>query len=70
MGAVSAFTTGNYTRQPAAATLFLNSVALSFLMEVKSDVIKDTNSAKTSESFVTVEVLIGRMFFAFIPLIY
>ena len=30
MGAVGAFTTGNYLGQPAAASLFLNSVDLSF----------------------------------------
>ena len=70
MGAVSAFTTGNYPRQPAVASLFLNSVDLSFLMKVKSDIIKDINFAKMSESFATVEVLIERTFFAFSPLIY
>ena len=48
MDAVSAFTTGNYPRQPAAASLFLNSVDLSFLMEVKSDVYKGINFTKIS----------------------
>ena len=50
-----------FPHQPAADSLFLNSVDLSFLMEVKSDVIKDINSAK---------ILIERTFFAFIPFMY
>ena len=39
----------NFPYQPAADSLFLNSVDLSFLMEVKSDVIKEINSAKMSQ---------------------
>ena len=70
MGTVSAFTTGNYPCQPAAASLFLNSVDLSFLMEVKSDLIKDISFAKLSESFATFEALIEHIFFAFSPFIY
>ena len=56
MGAVSTFTTGNYPRQPATASLCLNSVDLSFLMEVKPDVIKDINFAKISESYLNIFV--------------
>ena len=48
MGAVSAFTTGNYSRQPAAVYLFVKSANLSFMLEFKSDVIKDVSSAKVS----------------------
>ena len=70
MGVVSAFMMGNYPQQPAAAFLFLNSVDLSFLMEIKSDVIKDISFAKMSESFATVELLIEGTFFAFSPLIH
>ena len=39
-------------------------------MEVKSDVIKDINSAKMSESFASVEVLTERTSFTFSPLMY
>ena len=45
MGAVS---TGNYHRQRAAVYLFVKSVNLSFILEFKSDVIKDVSSAKMS----------------------
>ena len=58
MGAVSTFTTWNYPRQPAAASLVVNSVDLSVLTDAKSDVNKDVSSAKMSESFTTAEVLI------------
>ena len=51
MGAVNTFKTGNYSRQPVAASWFLNSVDLPFFMEIKYDVIKGTISAKLSESF-------------------
>ena len=54
MYAVSAFKAGNYPCQPAAAPLFLNSVDLSFLMEIKSDVMKDISSTKMYETFTTV----------------
>ena len=59
----------NYHRQAAAASLFLNSVDLSFWIEVKSDVIKDINFATVCVAFATVEVLVERTFFAFSPLI-
>ena len=49
MATVIAFTTGNYPHQPAATSLFLNSVDLFFFMEVKYDVIKDISFAKMSE---------------------
>ena len=52
MGAVNTFKTGNYSRQPVAASWFLNSVDLPFFMEIKFDIIKDTISAKLSESTV------------------
>ena len=51
MGAVRAFTTGNYPHQSAAAFLFVNFVDLSVLMDNKSDVNKDVSSAKMSESY-------------------
>ena len=70
MGAVSASVKGNYHHQLAAPLLSLNSVELSFLMEVKSDVIKDFGFAKMSELFAIVEVLIKRTFFVFSPFIY
>ena len=72
MGAVSVFMTGNCFRQSAAASLFFNLVDLSFLMKVKSDVMKNISFDKMSESFATVEVLVERTFFAtfFSPLIY
>ena len=46
MGAVSAFITRNYPYEPAAAYLCVRSVNLSFMLEFKSDVIKDVSSAK------------------------
>ena len=54
MGAVNAFMVGNYPCQPAAASLFLNSVDLTFLVEVESDIIKNVSFAKLSELFATV----------------
>ena len=48
MGAVCTFMTPNYPCQPSVGSLFLNSVDLSFLMEVKSDVYKGVNFTKIS----------------------
>ena len=64
------FTMGNYPRQPAAASLFLNSPDLSFLMEVESDVIKYVSFTKVPQSFATIKLLIEGTFFAFSPFIY
>ena len=58
IGAVNPFTTWNYPHQPAAASLFVNFVYLPVLMDTKSDINKDVNSAKMSESFAIAEVLI------------
>ena len=44
MDTVSAFTTGNYPRQPAVVSLFVSCVGLSVLKDVKSDVNKDVSS--------------------------
>ena len=64
------FTMGNYPRQPAAASLFLNSPDLSFLMEVESVVIKYVSFTKVPQSFATIKLLIKGTFFAFSPFIY
>ena len=37
MGAVNTSTTGSYTRQPAAVSLFVNSVDFPILMDAKTD---------------------------------
>ena len=63
MGAENVFTTGNYPFSPVAAFLFLNSLDLSFLMEVKYDAIKDVSFGKKSELFAAIEAL--RIFFYF-----
>ena len=70
MGAVSAFTTGNYPRQPVVLYMFVKSVNFSFILEFKSDVIKGVSSAKMSHSFPAVEVLMKHTFFAFSPFLY
>ena len=44
MDPVSAFTTGNYPRQPVVVYLFVKSVNLSFMLLFKSVVIKDVSS--------------------------
>ena len=67
MGAESVLTTGNYPLSSAAASLFLNSPDLSFLMNVKSDVIKDVSFAKKSELFAFIEAL--HIFFLFLNLL-
>ena len=46
MGAEGVFTTGNFRLSPAAASLFLNSLDLSFLMKAKSDALKGVSFAK------------------------
>ena len=46
MGAVRAFSAGNYTRQPGSASLFVNSVDLPVLMDADSDVDKDISYGK------------------------
>ena len=61
MGAVSTFWMGNYPCQPVFAYLFVKSVNLSFMLEFKSDVIKDVSSAKMSHSFAAVKVLMKRI---------
>ena len=58
IGAVSAFTTGNYPRQPVTVYLFVISINFSFMLEFKPDVIKDISSAKMSHSFAAVEIYI------------
>ena len=70
MGAVSAFTTGSYPRQPAVVYLFLKSANLSFMLEFKSDVITEVSSAKMSHSFAAAKVLMKLTFFAFIPFLF
>ena len=55
---MSASTTGNYPCQPVGASTFVNSVDLFVLMDAKPDVNKDVSSAKMSESFATVKILI------------
>ena len=50
---------------PAAVSLFVESVNLSFMIESKPDVIKDVSFTKTSDSFATVEVLMLRTLFSF-----
>ena len=44
---------GELSCKPAAASLFLNSVDLSFFMEIKSDIMENINSPMMYESFVT-----------------
>ena len=51
MGAASAFTTGNYPRQPVAASAFLNSLNVCFLIMLKSDVMKDVRYATSFNLF-------------------
>ena len=70
MGAMSTFTTKNYSRQPVALYLFMESVNFSFKLEFKSDIIKDVSSAKMSHSFAAVEVLIKHTFMAFTAFLY
>ena len=70
MGAVRAFSAGNYTHRPGSESLSVNSVDLPVLMDADSDVNKDISSGKMLESIATVEVLIKHSFFAFIPYIY
>ena len=70
MGAVRAFSAGNYTRQPGSASWFVNSVDLPVLMDADPDINKDISSGKMLESIATVEVQIKHTFFAFIPHIY
>ena len=65
MNAISAFTTGNYSRQPIVIYLFLKSVNLSFMSEFDFDVIKDVNCTKMSHSLAVVKVVIKRTFFSF-----
>ena len=67
---MSTFSTGNYSHQAAATSIFLNSVDLFFLMGAKSEVIKDVSSAKMPELLATVEVQIRRTFFDFSPFMY
>ena len=70
MGAVRAFSAGNYTRQPGSASWFVNSVDLPVLMDADPDINKDISSGKMLESIATVEVLIKHTFFPFIPYTY
>ena len=70
MGAMSTFTTKNYSRQPVALYLFMESVNFSFKLKFKSDIIKDVSSAKMSHSFAAVEVLIKHTFMAFTAFLY
>ena len=70
MGAGSSFTTGNYPRQPAGASSFVNYVEFSISMGVKSELNKDVSSTKMSESFATVKVLIEYTFFVFSPFMF
>ena len=65
MGDVSAFTTDNYPPKSVAVYLFVKTVNLFFILEFKSDVIKDVSSAKLSHSLVAAKVLIKHTFFAF-----
>ena len=67
---LNSFTTGNYLHQLNATFLFANCVDLCLLMEDKSAVIKDVSSAKFSESFAALGVLIEFIFFTFSPFIY
>ena len=50
------FTTGNYPHQHAIASVFVKSVNLSFLIEVKSGIINNISSANMSNFFAAVEV--------------
>ena len=70
MKTVSAFTTGNYPCQPVAVYLFIKLLNMSFMLDFKSDVIKDFVSAKMLHSFTAVKVLIKNAFFAFSPFLY
>ena len=60
MGTVSRFTMGNYHHQPVAVYLFIISVNLPFMLEFKSDFVKDITSANMSHLFAGVELLIKR----------
>ena len=64
-GAVSTFTTGNYPRQPAVASMFVKILNLFFLVELNSDVIRDVSSAKMSDTFAAAQVLLKGTFFVF-----
>ena len=70
MGTVSTFMIGNYPGLPVFAYLFVKSINLSFMLEFKSDVIKNVISAKMSHSFAAVKVLMKRTFFAFSPFLF
>ena len=70
MVAVSAFTTGNYPRQPVVVYLFVKSVIFSLMLKFKSDIIKDVSSTKMSHSFAAVQVLMKCTFFAFSPFLF
>ena len=65
LGAASTFTTRNYSRQPAVVYLFIKSVNLPFMLQLKSNFIKDVSSSNASHSFAAVQVLMKRTFFAF-----
>ena len=54
MGAVSPFTTGSYPRQPVVVYLFVISVNLSFMLQFKSDVMKNISSTKMPHLFAAV----------------
>lgn len=58
MNTVSVFTTWNEPRQPAASSIVVKSVTLSYSMEIKSVVIKDVVCSKISDTFATIEILI------------
>ena len=70
MKTVSAFTTGNYPCQPVAVYLSIKLLNLSFMLEFKSDVIKDFVSGKMLHTFAAVEILMKNAFFAFSPFLY
>ena len=70
MGAVSAFITGNYPRQPAVSSLFVKFVNLLFLVEFISDLIKDISSAKMPDLFAVFMLLIECTFYAFCPFLF
>lgn len=46
MGGLSAFTTGNYLRQPDVTSLFVKLINVSFMVEFKSGLIKDVSSTE------------------------
>ena len=70
MGAVRAFSAGNYTRQPGSASLFVNSVDLPVLMDADSEVNKGISSGKMLESIATVEVLYNQTYLLCLYLLY